>query len=135
MIDKNTTPERHDDDALQGIFDTFEPPMASDELFMSQLQSKLASVEAVKQCNDACHRRNRRAVWVAAVAGLVAGVALTLAFPSLLAAVRGLLSSLPEGDLAAGYAVPASWVVVGAVIIGTALAAYDIAAGLRPSRQ
>ena len=79
-----------EDDKIISLFKDFNPRMTSDAAFMRQLEDRLRSVEIVKKEIEAGRRRCRRAVVASATVGLVAGILLGLALPTL----SGLLSNL-----------------------------------------
>ncbi len=70
-----------DDDKLKDFFGSFDPELSSDIRFMSKLQRNMAAVELVKQRSLATRKRNKVAVAVAALSGVVMGVLITLLFP------------------------------------------------------
>ncbi len=70
-----------DDDKLKDFFGSFDPELSSDIRFMSKLQRNMEAVELVKQRSLATRKRNKVAVAVAALSGVVMGVLITLLFP------------------------------------------------------
>ncbi len=69
------------DDKLKDFFGSFDPELSSDIRFMSKLQRNMEAVELVKQRSLATRKRNKVAVAVAALSGVVMGVLITLLFP------------------------------------------------------
>lgn len=70
-----------EEDSIKKLFDGFNPELTSDTMFMSRLQRNMEAVELVKRNSAAVRRRNKTAVVVAALAGFVTGVLLTLLLP------------------------------------------------------
>ena len=71
------------DNQLKQLFFDFEPRLSDDSLFMSKLTRNLDSVEFIKARNVANHRKNRLAMWIASIAGMVMGILMTLIFPQM----------------------------------------------------
>lgn len=69
------------DDKIKDFFGSFDPELSSDIRFMSKLQRNMEAVELVKQRSLATRKRNKVAVAVAALSGVVMGVLITLLFP------------------------------------------------------
>lgn len=70
-----------EDEKLKELLGSFKPELSSDDLFMARLQSRLDAVEIVRRHSAEVRRHNRIAVVVAALAGFVMGVVMTLLFP------------------------------------------------------
>jgi len=69
------------DDDIKKLFDSFSPGLSSDFDFMKRLERNLDAIEIIKSSNAAFNRRQRRAAFIAAVAGFVAGVVFTFLLP------------------------------------------------------
>ncbi|MCM1077408.1 MAG: hypothetical protein NC411_08630 [Bacteroides sp.] len=84
-----------EDDKIRELFSNFEPDMTSDFTFMTKLQRNMNAVEIVKEHNQALRRRSRTAVVVAAIAGLLTGVIMTLLFPLIIDQISDINISIP----------------------------------------
>lgn len=70
-----------EDANIRESFAAFNPELTSDLAFMNRLKRNMEAVELVRQHAAAARRRNRRAVAIAAVAGLVMGTMMGLCLP------------------------------------------------------
>lgn len=70
-----------EDANIRESFAAFNPKLTSDLAFMNRLKSNMEAVELVRQHAAAARRRNRRAVAIAAIAGLVMGTMMGLCLP------------------------------------------------------
>lgn len=64
------------DDILKELFAAYRPELGSSEVFMQQLQKKLAEMEAVKQIRARQEKRNRRIFRITAAVALATSCAL-----------------------------------------------------------
>ena len=71
------------DDSIKKLFEDFNPELSSDADFMKRLNDRLDAVEYIKKKAAADSRRNRLSLWVASLAGFLAGSLTTLAVPYL----------------------------------------------------
>ena len=122
MIMKKT-----EEDKFNALFGDFNPEMKSDNLFMSRLENKLATLEPVKSQIEKAHRSNRLAVIVAAVTGFIFGVIVAVCYPfiiSFISEISSTSASLPSwiGE----YATSITWGTVGIIGIILIMTAYDI---------
>jgi len=117
-----------EDDKIREMFQSFQPELSSDSLFMSRLKRNMESVEMVKQYERTMRRRNRIAVCVAACVGFVMGVLLTLLMPLIADAVTTFAISIPNhGLLDVNVNWQAlGWVATGLVSVFTAINAYEL---------
>lgn len=99
---------------LQELFAEFAPDMVSDDGFMAQLRHNMQAVELVKQHNCEAHSRNKRAIGIAAIAGIIMGIMLALCFPGIEKWLHF------KADLLL-------WILTAIVSAMTAVNAYDIA--------
>lgn len=117
-----------DDDKIKELFQSFNPEMSADSLFLSKLKKNMEAVELVKRHTEAMRRRNRVAVCVAALAGFVMGVILTLLFPIIGDAVTSFdiaISNYGIYDLKIDWRI-VGWIVTGGACVLTAMNAYEI---------
>lgn len=70
-----------DNDNLKELFGNFNPDLSSGSDFIARLQQRMDTIEMVRQYNAELRRRNRIAVMIAALAGFIMGVVLTLLMP------------------------------------------------------
>ena len=117
-----------EEDKYTELFAGFDPELPSDSLFMANLQQKLQAVEMVKQRIEKMRRRNRLAMTIASVAGVVFGIIATLCYPAIAGAVAGL------GRLTPSFAVVIidfsniiSWGVICSIVFALTFTVYDIA--------
>lgn len=68
-------------DNFKEIFNSFNPALSSDADFMSTLQRSMNAVEIVRKRNAELHRRGKRAIVIASLAGFAAGVIMTILQP------------------------------------------------------
>ena len=111
------------DDSIKKLFEDFNPGLSSDADFMKRLNDRLDAGEYIKEKAAADSRRNRLSLWVASLAGFLAGSLTTLAVPYL----TELLASL---KIASEYASSIPWIAVAAMAIVSALSAYDLSGAL-----
>ncbi|MDE6416350.1 MAG: hypothetical protein K2K68_04905 [Duncaniella sp.] len=119
--------KKTEEDKFNALFGDFNPEMKSDNLFMSRLENKLATLEPVKSQIEKAHRSNRLAVIVAAVTGSIFGVIGAVCYPfiiSFISAISSTSASLPSwiGE----YATSITWGTVGIIGIILIMTAYDI---------
>jgi len=118
-----------EDDKFRNLFNDFQPELSSSLQFMTKLQKNMEMVETLKQHDIALKKRNKLAVFIAAVSGFVIGVILTLLFPLIGNWVSTFSISLPHLQIISvtiDYSFVA-WIVMAGVCIITALNAYEIA--------
>lgn len=118
-----------DNDNLKELFGNFNPGLSSGNDFMARLQQRMDTIDMVRQYNTELRRRNRKAVMIAALAGFIMGVVLTLLMPLAGAWVATLRISVPElhiSTLAIDYRYIA-WILLAAISMFTALNTYEIA--------
>ncbi|MDE6581041.1 MAG: hypothetical protein K2K47_00740 [Duncaniella sp.] len=119
--------KKTEEDKFNALFGDFNPEMKSDNLFMSRLENKLATLEPVKSQIEKAHRSNRLAVIVAAVTGFIFGVIVAVCYPfiiSFISEISSTSASLPSwiGE----YATSITWGTVGIIGIILIMTAYDI---------
>lgn len=118
-----------DNDNLKEIFGNFNPDLSSGNDFMARLQQRMDTIDMVRQYNAELRRRNRIAVMIAALAGFIMGVALTLLMPLIGDWIATFRLSVPElhiSTLAIDYRYIA-WILLAAISMFTALNTYEIA--------
>lgn len=108
-----------EDENIKELFQRFQPDMSSDSLFLNRLKRNMEAVEIVKQHSSAVRRRNRIAVTVAALCGVVTGLIMGL-----------LLQIISQSEFTIDLALPASnfigfrfnWQIIGWMIAAIACA-------------
>ncbi len=120
------------DDSLRDLFKDFDPELHSDHGFMHDLQQRIEGVELVRKESARSRRSTRFALVAGMLAGFIAGVLSTLAYPRL----THILSELSYN----GLTLSDSWVtvcaqlLVAAVSLGAALGVYSFTLRLEPSK-
>lgn len=115
-----------DNDNLKELFGNFNPDLSSGSDFIARLQQRMDTIEMVRQYNAELRRRNRIAVMIAALAGFIMGVALTLLMPLIGDWIATFRLSVPGHafNIDLHYI---AWVLLAAVSMFTALNTYEIA--------
>lgn len=115
-----------DNDNLKELFGNFNPDLSSGSDFIARLQQRMDTIEMVRQYNVELRRRNRIAVMIAALAGFIMGVALTLLMPLIGDWIATFRLSVPGHafNIDLHYI---AWVLLAAVSMFTALNTYEIA--------
>lgn len=122
MIMKNTEEER-----LSKLFADFDPEMKTDGLFMSRLENQLTTLEPVKNQIENAHRRNRLAIWVAALTGFIFGIIVALSYPGIKTFIFDIASSATVLPVWLGdYATTLTWGIIGIIGMALMFTAYDI---------
>lgn len=118
-----------EDDKIKEIFSEFAPELSSSTRFMHQLQRNMEAVEIVKRHQAAMKKRNRLAVAIAAFAGFVTGVILTLLYPLIVERLTTRASALSQLhiNIAAVDFGTMTWIVMAGCCLLAALSAYDVA--------
>lgn len=118
-----------EDDRIKELFSDFEPSLTPSHVFMGRLQRSLEAVEVVRRENAALRRRSRIAVAIAAVAGFLTGVILTMLYPFVSGWLSAVSISLPMLDIPPvefdGRFI--AWVITGVVSVLIAVNTYEIA--------
>lgn len=118
-----------EDEKLKELFGRFNPELSSDRQFMDRICRGIDSVEMIKRHTAELHRRSRKAVVVAALAGFIVGVLFMLALPYISSAVANLHALLPDSSilytLTDNYLI-AAWLLIGTTSVITALNTYDL---------
>ena len=119
------------DNQLKQLFSDFEPRLSDDSLFMSKLTRNLDSVEFIKARNVANHRKNRLAMWIASIAGMVMGILMTLIFPQMENWLTELNTAGPAAvDFIDIYKSTILWVFICIMTIISAIVAYGISSSM-----
>lgn len=115
-----------DNDNLKELFGNFNPDLSSGSDFIARLQQRMDTIEMVRQYNAELRRRNRIAVMIAALAGFIMGVVLTLLMPLIGDWIATFRLSVPGHafNIDLHYI---AWVLLAAVSMFTALNTYEIA--------
>lgn len=127
-----------EDDKIKGLFEGFAPQLSSDSQFLDKLQRELDGVEFVKQSNAKALRRNRRALVVAALTGLVVGFGLAQAVPYIGAVVEGWSespSSSPLLLMLVDNCFGVAWLMVGLLSAFIAFNTYEISLVLQSRKR
>lgn len=116
------------EDKLTELFRNFQPELTSEAEFLSKLKGNLDAVELVKRHAAVRQKHNRTAVVVAALAGFVMGVILTLLLPVIGDMVATISIAIPDYeslDFEINRQV-IGWIVMAVVSVITAINAYEI---------
>ncbi len=126
-----------EEDKLKDIFKDFNPDLSSDSDFMSRLERSMEAVEIVKRQNAETHRRSKRAVVWAALAGFVAGVVMTILQPYICRWLGGLdfTISIPSVTTVAIDPGLIVWFATAAISVFIAYNTYEIASSQLSARQ
>lgn len=117
-----------DDKKLKNLFQSFNPDLSSDSLFLSKLKKNMEAVEWIKRHTELMRRSNRVAVCVAALTSFVMGAILSLLFPLIGDAVTSFdiaITNYGILDLKINWQT-VGWLVSGAVCVVSAINAYEI---------
>lgn len=110
------------DPELQELFEGFDPELTPTADFMASLSERLDAVEVIRQHNEARLRRVRRAARFAALAGVAAGVVMTLLAPRL----APLLSALDIVASNPGLEQGLTWIAVACTTLLASAGAYRV---------
>lgn len=132
-----------EDDQIKDLFSQFRPELSSGRRFISRVQSQIAAIEAVKAEQRAMIARQKRALAIAAVVGMVVGVAVTLLVIWLgdgFASLRIPPVNLPLSfiNLTTGLTVdlrPLLWLIAAGAVTITAINAYTLALARQKGHQ
>jgi hypothetical protein len=114
-----------EDEILKDLFNKFDPQLSSHDEFMSNLKRNLNAVECIKRQQAAANKRNKIAVWIAAVSGFIVGSLLTLLFPFIKVSLTAI--SIHAAWLSAEDISNAIQVIVWAIIaITSCVTAYNV---------
>ncbi len=118
-----------DDEKIKDIFRDFKPELSSDFQFMSRLEQNLNAVEIARQQNSDLRRQCRRAVVLASICGIVAGLILGLFMPvatDWISTARISVPFISINSIRIDYTLIA-WILSAGVSVIVALNAYEIA--------
>ena len=126
-----------EEDKLKDIFKDFNPDLSSDSDFISRLERSMKAVEIVKRQNAETHRRSKRAIVWAALAGFVAGIVMTILQPYIFKWLGGLdftisIPSVTTVSIDPGLIV---WIATAAISATIAYNTYEIASSQLSTRQ
>lgn len=126
-----------EEDKLKDIFKDFNPDLSSDNDFMSRLERSMDAVEIVKRQNAEIHRRSKRAIAIAALAGFVAGVVMTILQPYICKWLGDidLTISIPSVTTVAIDPALVGWIAAAAISTIIAYYTYEIASLRLSARQ
>lgn len=130
MESKEVMEERREDIQLREMFQDFSPEISSDSLFMAALKGKMEAMEDVKREQERFRHASRRGVAVAAFAGFIAGVLMTLLTQHLMpmiAKIPSIASSIPAPALdIAAFTLP--WLLTAFTAVAVAMRSYRLVA-------
>lgn len=115
-----------EEDRIRDLFKDFAPELSPDSRFIERVQRGLNVVESVRRQNVIMRKRNRMAVAIAALAGFVTGVSLTLLFPLIGSYVSEIHIAIPKFDVMIDFQYVA-WLLSAVASILIALNTYEIA--------
>lgn len=121
---------------LTALFEAYNPPLASDSLFLQRLQNNLKAVEIVKSHTEIIRHKNRRAGVIASVTGFIIGVICTLSYDTILEFFYNIspeiCNYLPLTDMLTNIL---SAIAIGALILSVTYFTFDIVSGLEKARS
>lgn len=118
-----------EEDNFKEIFNSFNPDLSSDADFMSTLRRSMNAVEIVRKRNAELHRRGKRAIVIASLAGFVAGVIMTILQPYIIAWLGEihLRLSIPSSQAVNIDYTLISWMATAIISLTIALNTYHMA--------
>lgn len=116
------------EDPLKDLFSEFNPPLSPAGDFIRSLEARLDAVEEVKARAEVARRQTRRSMAVSALAGVLVGMLLTLAYPTISSALASVLSASPESTSAATFL---AWLLVSAASVGASVLTLDLTRPIR----
>lgn len=130
MESKEVMEEREEDIQLREMFRGFDPELSSDSLFMAALKGRMEAMEDVKREQERFRRASSRGAAVAALAGFIAGILMTLLTQHLmpmLARIPSIASSIPAPalDIAASML---PWLLTALTAVAAAMGSYRLVA-------
>ena len=126
-----------EDDKLKELFGDFNPLLSDSTRFMERLNDRLDTVELIRRNNCLVKAANRRALVLAALAGIVVGVGMSWLVPYISLSIQnpGTTNLAPWlVDIMAESYVALRWTVVGAVVILSSLFTYRIVSHIGKKR-
>lgn len=105
-----------EDNDLRDLLSTFSPAQTPELDFMARLQSRMDTVDLVKEQIAIERQRNRRAIVIAALCGVIVGALLALTLPLMVSIIKPLIMLL----------------IIAGVTISVTLVAYYICRILTP---
>ena len=118
------------DNDLRELFSRYEPTLSPDSLFMAGVRESLEKVELVKKANEAFHKRQRRAMAIAAAGGCLVGILLSVIAPMIAEWIDGLSLSLPFIDMELHLYECRNiiaWIIVAVFTIFSTVSFYELA--------
>lgn len=124
-----------EEDNIKEIFNSFNPDLSSDADFISTLRRSMNAVEIVRKRNAELHRRGKRAIVIASLAGFVAGVIMTILQPYIIAWLGEipLRLSIPSSQAINIDYTLISWMATAIISLTIALNTYHMASHHRLS--
>ncbi|MBD5351438.1 MAG: hypothetical protein HDR87_05560 [Bacteroides sp.] len=83
-----------EDNDLRDLLSTFSPAQTPELDFMARLQSRMDTVDLVKEQIAIERQRNRRAIVIAALCGVIVGALLALTLPLMVSIIKPLIMLL-----------------------------------------
>ena len=118
-----------EEDKLRDLFEGYDPDMDSGRIFIERLEHNLDSVELIHEQNARAVRRNKIAVFVASIAGLLTGLLFSSLLPYLEAFMSGLELKIKINtgiiEIADYYHV-LTWIIIGGISVMVSLSTYDL---------
>ena len=119
----------HDDDtALKALFSAYDPILPDSGEFMRRLAEKGAALEEIREYHLRLRRTARRALIMAAGAGFLTGVVMTLLFPWILrlcaaagAILKDMTATVPDPSII----MVTAWCVIAGTVILVSLTTYN----------
>ncbi|MDE7393663.1 MAG: hypothetical protein K2M80_04230 [Muribaculaceae bacterium] len=127
-----------EDEKLKSLFVDFDPEITSDARFMDNLQRNLNAVEIVRRHSAEVKVINKKAVVIAALAGLVVGFLLSLLLPCLGNVIAKWQLSAPEESISALLARNFQliiWIIAGVCATLVSVNAYELSLSLLKPKE
>ena len=87
------------DENIRKLFSDYNPDVSSSPMFMHRLKKSMDAVEIVRQHQIMLKKRNRVAIVIAALCGLLTGFSLSFAFPAASLWISRIAASFPTVPL------------------------------------
>lgn len=126
------------DDKLRNLFANYNPHLPDKADFMESLQRKMESLEWIKNRQAQERSRHRKAVFIAAIIGIVIGFAISLFVPLIANALFGLskcLSFDTNFDIIPQKYFVGAWMIVSVGAVFTSINAYDFCSAMMLRRE
>lgn len=127
-----------EDKEIRELFETFNPELEPDFSFMSRLEHAMDSVELIREKQEIRRRHQCRAMAMAAAAGVLSGIVMTLLFPWLWESIITVHSNIYHvvACMSKPHIRPIYYcVAIGLISVLTTVSAYDITLALQSRKE